>query len=75
MKTGDIVRTIEDKSPKGHYLLARVRSLNYGNDRIARSAVNRSATGEYTCQIVKLATVLAPLGPENVSASNYAYVL
>ena len=74
LKTGDIVWFIEDNSPRGHYPLARVKSLNYGNDGIAQSAVIRSATGEYARPIVILATVLAPLGAEDVTAANYASV-
>ena len=75
LKNGDLVWMIEDNSPRGHYPLARVRSLNYGNDGIARSAVIGSATGEYTCPTVKLALIAAPLGAEDVSAANYASVL
>ena len=75
LKNGDLVWMIEDNSPRGYYALARVRSLNYGNDGIARSAVIRSATGEYTCPIVKLAPVAAPLGAKDVSAAYYASVL
>ena len=66
---------IEDNSPRGHYPLARVKSLNYGIDGIARSAVIRTATGEYNSPIVKLAPDLAPLGAEVVSAATYASVL
>ena len=62
LRTGDLVWMIEDKSPRDHYLLARVKSLNYGNDGIARSSVIRAATGEYTRPIVKLPRVLAPWG-------------
>ena len=37
LKTGDLVWLIEHNSPRGHYPLARVKSLNYGNDGIAQS--------------------------------------
>ena len=70
LKTGDLVWFIEDNNPRGHYPLARVKSLNYGNDSIAQSTVIRSATGENTHPIVKLAPVLALLGAEDVSAAN-----
>ena len=75
LKTGDFVWLIEHNSPRGHYPLARVKLLSYGNDDIARSTVNRSPTGAYTRPVVKLAPVLAPLGAEDVSAANYASVL
>ena len=74
LKTGDLVWLIEDYSPRGHYPLARAKSLNYGNDDIERSAVVRSAPGEYSRPIVKLGPVLVPLGAENVSAANYSSV-
>ena len=32
VKTGDLVWLIEDKNPRDHYPLVRVKSLNYGND-------------------------------------------
>ena len=72
LKTGDLFWLIEDNRPRYHYALAGVKSLNYGNNGIARSAVIRSATGEYTDPIVKLAPVLTPLGAEDVNAINYA---
>ena len=75
LKTGDLVWLIEHNSPRGHYPLARVKSLNYGNDGIAQSTVIRSVTGVYTRPIVKLAPVLAPLGAEDLSAASYASVL
>ena len=62
---------IEETSPRGHNPLARAQSLNYGNYGIARSAVIRPATGENTRPILKIALALAPLGAEDVSASNY----
>ena len=65
----------EDISTRGQYPLVPVKSLNYGNDGIARFAVIRPATGEYTRLIVELALFLAPLGAEYVSAANYASVL
>ena len=69
LKTGDLVWLIEHNSPRGHYSLARVKSLNYGNDGLARSAVIRSTTGKYTRPIVKLTPVLAPLRAEDDSAA------
>ena len=62
MKTGDLFWMIEDNSPRGHYPLARIKSLNYGNNGIAGSAVIRSLAGEYARQILNLAPVIAPLG-------------
>ena len=75
LKTGDLVWLIEHNSPRGHYLLARGKLLNYGYDGIARSTVIRSATDKYPRPIVELAPVFAPLGAEVVSAVNYASVL
>ena len=75
LKTGVLVWLIEHNSPRGHYPLARVKSLNYGNDGIARSAIIRSTTGEYTRPIKKLAPVLASLRAEDDSAAIYASVL
>ena len=74
-KAGDLVWIIEANSSKGHCPLARVKSLNYGNDGRMPSAVKRPATGEYTPPILKLAPVIAPLVAEDVSAGNYASVI
>ena len=59
---------------RGFYPLSRGKSLSYGNDGLARSAVNISAIGEYAQPIVKLAHDLAPLGAEDVNAANHMYV-
>ena len=61
LKTGDLVCMIEDKSPRGQNPLARVKSLNYGNDGLARSAVFRSATGEYPFSLFWGRSMLARL--------------
>ena len=58
LKTGGLVWMVKDNSPRGYYPLARVKSLNYGNDGRTRSAVIRSATGKYTRPIVKFPTIL-----------------
>ena len=66
LKAGDLVWIVEDSSPRGYYPLARVKTLNYGKDATARSALLKTATGDLTRPLVKLAPVLAPLGPEDV---------
>ena len=38
LKTGGLVWIFDSDSPRGYYLLARILSLRYGNDVIARSA-------------------------------------
>ena len=65
LKTGDLVWIIEPTSPRGHYPLARVTKLNFGNDSIARSAELKTATGSLVRPVVKLAPVLPP--PDNCS--------
>ena len=39
LKTGDLVWIVDEGSPRGHYPMARIKTLNYGKDNIARSAV------------------------------------
>ena len=60
LKTGDMVWLVESTSPRGHYPLARIMSLNYGKDNTARSANLRTVSGNYTRPLVKLVPVLAP---------------
>ena len=68
LKTGDLVWIVDERSPRGHYPLARIKTLNYGKDNIARSAVVTTRSGELTRPAVKLAPVFAPLGAEDVRA-------
>ena len=69
LKTGDMVWLVESTSPRGHYPLARITSLNYGKDNTARSANLRTVSGNYTRPLVKLVPVLAPSGVEDVNAT------
>ena len=68
LKTGDLVWIVDEHSPRGHYPLARIKTLNYGKDNIARSAVVTTRSGELTRPAVKLAPIFAPLGAEDVRA-------
>ena len=68
LKTGDLVWIVDERSPRGHYPLARIKTLNYGKDNIARSAVVTTRSGELNRPAVKLAPVFAPLGAEDVRA-------
>ena len=61
LKTGDLVWIVDERSPRGHYPLARIKTLNYGNDNIARSAVVTTRSGELTRPAVKVGPVFAPL--------------
>ena len=56
---GSLVWIVENGSPKGHYLLARVTKLNIGDDGVTRSAVVKTSKGSFVCPLVKL--VLLPL--------------
>ena len=53
LKTGDLVWIVEVTSPRGYYPLARVVKLNYGSDATARSAKNRTTTGNLIRPSVK----------------------
>ena len=68
LKTGDLMWIVGERSPRGHYTLARIKTLNYGKDNIARSAVVTNRSGELTRPAVKLAPVFAPLGAQDVRA-------
>ena len=57
LKTGDLVWIVDERSPRGHYPLARIKTLYYGKDNIARSAVVTTRSGELTRPAVKLAPV------------------
>ena len=54
--------------PKGKLPLARIKTLNYGKDNIARSAVVTTRSVELTRPAVKLAPVFAPLDAEDFRA-------
>ena len=57
LQTGDLVWIVEANVARGHYPLARVLSLTYGADGIARSASVKTASGTYTRPVTKLAPV------------------
>ena len=44
LETGDLVWLFESTSPRGHYPLARKKSLNYDKDNTARSANLRNVS-------------------------------
>ena len=48
LKTGDLVWIVDERSPRGHYSLARIKTLNYGKDNITLSAVVTNRSGELT---------------------------
>ena len=62
LKTGDMVWFVESTSPRGHYPLARIMSLNFGKDNTARSANLRSVSGNYTRPLIEFVPVFAPSG-------------
>ena len=64
LKTGDLVWIVEPSSPRGHYPLARIVKMHYGNDSIARSAEVKATTGTLVRPVVKLSPVLSPNEPE-----------
>ena len=68
MKAGVLVWVIESDTPRGHYPLARILRLHYGNDGCARSADIKTVTSELTRPTVKLAPVLPCLRVEDVAA-------
>ena len=63
MKTGDLEWFVESTNPRGHYPLARIMSLNYGNDNTDRSANLRTFSGNYTRPLVRLDTLVPVLAP------------
>ena len=71
LKNGDLVWVVDSVNPRGCYPLARIDSLRYGADSVARSAELRTSTGSLVRPLVKLAPVFGPsssLGPEDVAA-------
>ena len=60
---------VESTSPRGHYPLACIMSLNYGKDNTARSANLRTVSGNYTRPLVELVPVLALSGVEDINAT------
>ena len=60
---------VESTSPRGHYQQSRILSLNYGKDNTARSANQRTVSGNYSWPLVKLVPVLAPSEVEDVIAT------
>ena len=72
LKNGDLVWVVDSVNPRGCYPLARIDSLRYGADSVARSAELRTSTGSLVRPLVKLAPVFGPsssLGPEDVNYS------
>ena len=68
LRTGDLVWIWESNSPRGYYPMARIVSLNYGKDSVARSANLRTQSGRCTRPLVNLVPVLdSCLGPEDVA--------
>ena len=67
LKTGDLVWIIDSDSPRDYYPLARILSLRYGNDGIARSAQVQTKSGSLIRPIVNLIPVFesSVLGPED----------
>ena len=59
LKTGDLVWIVNERSPRGHCPLARIKTL---------FTERTTAPGELTRPAVKLAPVFAPLGAEDVRA-------
>ena len=57
VQTGDLVWIIDSDSPRGYYPLARILSLRYGNDGIARSAQVQTKSGSLIRPIVNLIPV------------------
>ena len=69
LKAGDLVWVVDSANPRGCYPLARITSLRYGADSVARSAELRTSTGSLLRPLVKLAPVFEPSsssGPEDV---------
>ena len=69
LKTGDLVWIIDSDIPRGYYPLARILSLSYGNDGIARSAQVQTKSGSLIRPIVNLIPIFesSVLGPEDVA--------
>ena len=69
LKTGDLVWIIDSDSPRDYYPLARILSLRYGNDGIARSAQFQTKSDSLIRPIVNLIQVFesSVLGPEDVA--------
>ena len=69
LKTGDLVRVVEETNPRCYYPTARITELRYGSDSGARSAVVRTSTGSLGRPLVKLVPILptSSSGPEDVT--------
>ena len=69
LKTGDLVWIIDSDSQRGYYSLARILSLRYGNDGIARSAQVQLKSGSLIRPVVNLIPFFesSVLGPEDVA--------
>ena len=66
LKTDDLLWIVESAHPRGYYPLARIRTLNFGRDGVADSTVLKILNGDITRPAVRLASVLASLGTEDV---------
>ena len=60
LKPGDLVWIVDPTHPRGYYSTARVESLNYGPDGIARSANLKTKNACFTRPLVKLAPLFEP---------------
>ena len=58
LKEGDIVMTLDEKSPRGSWPMARIIAVNRSADGGVRSARLRTQTGEYVRPISKMCLVL-----------------
>ena len=54
VSVGDLVWILDPSSPRGLYPLARILSLHFGDDGVARSALIKTKTGLYTRPLVKV---------------------
>ena len=63
LETGDLVWIVESANPRGFYPLSRIRTLNFGEDGVARSAMLKTLNGDINRPTVRLAPILASLGP------------
>ena len=69
LRTGDLVWICEPSNPRGYYPMARIESLHYGQDSVARSAVLKTQSGRFTRPLVRLVPVFSSthLGREDVA--------
>ena len=75
LRCGDLVWLAETGTPRGCYPLARVVSLHYGKDGVARSADLKTTYGTRTRPVTKLVPVFNPSssGAEDVADAMTSY--